>query len=122
MILPYLPDEDRTDLTKEGYKDVTAVWRPMDLTDKAKWVDACRKEGADVESAEAQAIGLRLQLLRIEGLEVEEVIKKEGQPDEKTTRPFDVAKDFRRIPLGILTPTWKDLYAKSALSEADAKN
>lgn len=122
MLLPYLPDEERTDLTSEGYEGVIAVWRPMDLTDKAKWIDACNKAGADINSAESHAIGLKLQLLRVEGLEVEEVIKKEGHPDAKTTRPFDVEKDFSRLPIGFLTPVWKELYAKSSLSEADAKN
>lgn len=117
-----MASEGQTDLGPHGYKGVVAYWRPMDLEDKARWVDSCRKAGVDPLGSVADVIGLKKQLLRITGLEVEEIEKVEGQPDKKTTRPFDVEKDFSRLGLGFLNPIWKDIQEQSSLSEIDSKN
>ncbi|HET7584649.1 MAG TPA: hypothetical protein VFK13_07075 [Gemmatimonadaceae bacterium] len=45
MILDTLPDEVTVDLSAKGFPGVTAVYRPMDLFDKARWFDAHRDSG-----------------------------------------------------------------------------
>lgn len=113
MILPFLADQEVTDLTKYGYPDVIVAWRPMDLTDKAKWADKCRQAGCSVISAEGRTIGLRQQIISIANLELLE-------PDKSKHAYED--KYFNRLPLGFLTPVWDDIESKSSLSETEIKN
>ena len=86
----------------------------MDLQDKARWADACRTAGVEPNSAIARRLGVRQQLVAVEGVEV-------GAENE-TARAFDNERDFDRLPLGFLNPVWREIEAKSSLSEIDAGN
>lgn len=113
MLLAILPDEARTTLGEAGHPSLTAVWRPMSLTDKAAWFDLC--EG-NVDTAIAKVRAVRLQLLRIEGLEVENA--------EAQRVPFDPKEDkhFAVLPMSIILPVYFDIIARTTVAEPDAKN
>lgn len=114
MLLPFLSDEEATDLTETGYPGVVVHWRPMDLLDKCRWSDGCLKVGISANSSQGRMIGLQNQIIRIEGIEVEE------EPGKSV--PFDIKKHLTRLPLGFLLPIWDAIETKSSLSESSAKN
>ena len=117
MLLPYLPDEIETDCTEFGYRGVKVVWKPMDLLDKAKWADKLGSKGISAFAVESLVVAVRGQVLRVEGLEVEE---KDGEGMKK--RPFDVSKDFGRFPLELISPLYNVIDSRSSLTEETEKN
>lgn len=118
MILPFLADEETTDLSPFGYARVKAVWRPCDILDKSRWADACRQAGCSTISAEARFLLVKSQLLRIEG----DFVVQEKVDGKLVERPFDVTKDVMRIPLPVIYPLFNDIEQRASLSEGVEKN
>lgn len=113
MFLPILEEERRVELGEAGYPGLTAVYRPMDLTEKARWFDAC---DGNIDTAEAKVDAVRRQLLRIEGLDAKET--------DGSVVPFDGTNPahFKRLPMGIVLPVYVDLITRTALNEEHRKN
>ena len=118
MILAVLPDEARTDLAPHGFPGLVAVWRPMDLEDKARWFQECG--GAGIESTMAALLAVKRQLITVEGVEAEETVAG-GEPRRVS---FDGRNPdhFRRLPLRVVMPVYNEILARAGLSEESAKN
>lgn len=116
MILPFLSDEERSPLSEMGFPSLTAVWRPMDITDKARWADAVRRAGVEVESAEAKVLAVRQQLIGIDGLE--------AVGSDNIPAKFDPKNDkhFAALPSAIVFPLYDVILNRSCLSESTAGN
>lgn len=113
MILPYLPDSRETDLTPFGYEGVFVTWRPMDLTDKARWADLCATKQVSPMSSEGRVIGIQQQFISMRGMEVTDAL---GQ-----VTPF-VKEHLHRMPYGLIKPLWEIIELDASLSDVDAKN
>ena len=87
----------------------------MDLLDKAMWADKCRQNKVKTTDVAGSYFNVRQQLLRIEGLMVQE--KKDG-PEV----PFDVEKHFDKLGLTPLMAIDREIQKKADLSEIDIKN
>lgn len=112
MILPILPAELRVPLDeKSKLPGCTAVVRPMDLEEKARWADACDQSLAHVAST---VKAVRQQLVRIDGLEV--------QGADGVRQPFDPAQHFGVLPLECVGPIFDALMGLASLSEEQAGN
>jgi hypothetical protein len=120
MLLPYLPDEETTDLTEEGFPGCVAVWRPMDLEDKARWADECRKHKAETNSVTAAFLSVRQQLLRISGMKVQ--VPKSETDKTLVEVDFNVEEHFNHLGLSAIVPIHQDIETKASLSEMDIKN
>lgn len=113
MLLPLLPDECRTDLTDAGFPGLVAVWRPMDVFDVARWIDECK---GDVESPVSHLAAVRRQIIRIEGIDVDEP----GTDGEVRRVPFDAGnpEHLRRLPLAIVMPLYVAIVDRRGVTES----
>lgn len=113
MLLAILPSEERTDLGEAGFPGLTAVWRPMSLTEKAAWFDHCK---GDIDTADAKVHAVRQQLLRVDGLEVEDL--------DGARAPLDPANPahFGALPMGLVLAVYVAVITRTALAEQTRKN
>src|SRR5665213_341299 len=85
-----LQDEVRVPLkdTDEGLEEAVAFMRPMDVVDRARWID----KSAEMGMLERGITLAKLQVVRIEGLEVKGL--------DGVLVPFDVKSDthFKALP------------------------
>lgn len=130
MLLAYLPEEMSTDLDSEGFPGAVAFWRPMDLLDKAMWADNCRKNKVSMTGITAYYYEVKQQLLRIEGLKIQEAARdkngaeiKDGDGKLKLVEvDFDVSKHLNRLGLAAMIAIGKDIDLRANMSEIDIKN
>jgi len=113
MFLPILPERARADLGEAGFPGLTAVYRPMDIEDKARWFDEV--EG-DINSTEAAVLAVKRQLITIEGItagtEGSEPVDFDGQN----------LAHFKALPMTILIPIYDAIINRTALNEGERKN
>lgn len=113
MRIPILPDETRCPLDQGQLPGAVAVLRPLDQLAVANHRQGVL-DGMPVLVAARATV--RRQLLRIEGLEV-------GETAEGAV-PFDPGSDahWRALPYEAVDLMDRHLWARAALTEAQAKN
>jgi len=113
-MISILQDEVKVPLkdTADGLDEAVAFMRPMDVVDRARWID----KSAEMGMLERGVTLARLQVVRIEGLEVQGL--------DGTLVPFDVKNDthFAALPFESVTKMYYAVLIPSSLTEEQEKN
>lgn len=113
MLLPILPESSELDLAPHGYKGCVAVYRPMDIEDKARWY---ADSATDPDGFVSMVRAVKRQLLTIRGIEVQQA--------DGTRVPFDGTDDahVRSLPMDLITIVFTALIQRTTLAETTTGN